>query len=225
MNEQDRFRTVNRDFDYNKSNCVSPQLDKFRKKRSSIVFMIVAGILVTAILVIAIYSYLVSPVDELIGRIAVKQNYTFEIIAKHHAYKVSSTFNVDGNVMYIKLYNGEDLYCEFIDESVYIYEKWSGERYIRKKHGDYDDIKEDAASEIDADVLFDSDNYRPQILNPFSWRMKDDVVTGKFHDVKIRRVFGNIVVKASSDDFEYKIKFKNIGSTKVELPETEDFLK
>ena len=117
-----------------------------------------------------------------------------------------------------------DFYYETDGEDVYIYEKTFGEWDRYKMRGDYDDMEEDSVPSFDFDALLDSNNYRPQILNPFSWHMKGDGSIGHLHDIKIRRVFGNIVITANSGDYEYKIKFKNIGFTKVELPEIEEYL-
>ena len=112
MNDQDRFRTVNRDRDDNVFNYESPQFDRVRKRRPSVFLMIVAIVLVTVLLVSAVYSFFVSPADEFKARGAIAQNYTIEIIEKYHAYKASSIIKIDGNAIHIETYNGKDFYYE-----------------------------------------------------------------------------------------------------------------
>ena len=147
------------------------------------------------------------------------------ISAYDYNYAVEMTVQVDGNKMFVKSPGRGRVYYEIDGDTAYVYERWDQDTWHKQKT-EYNGkiiIGDDEEDALNIEELLDSGNYHPRWLYPFVWVGKGNGNVAGLRDVKVRRAFGGILITA---DFylhsnNFKIRFNNVGSTTVELPEAE----
>ena len=225
MNDYNRFSNTRNDNPFESNRLDENKLDRLRKRRAPIVPIIVAGVLLTVLLVSVLYSYLVPPVDEFKLKAGITNNYTMVISAYDYNYVVEMTVQVDGNKVFVKSPRRGRVYYEIDGDTAYVYERWDQDTWHKQKT-EYNGkilIGDDEEDALNIEELLDSGNYHPRWLYPFVWVGKGNGNVAGLRDVKVRRAFGGILITA---DFyfksnNFKIRFNNVGSTTVELPEAE----
>ncbi len=175
----------------------------------------VKGAILGLVLIILLYNLLVHPIDRLLIKMAVLDNYTISVKAGGFS---SEIIQVDGNVMY-----ADGKYYEIVGDERYVYEEYNG-RWTKQLDTSY--TGEDAEDVVGFGELLNKENYKRTF---FPWgSMKYTGPDTGIQDVKMRisgvkcHITGYVVENYYNMRVYYVyIDIEDFGTTKVTLPEVE----
>ena len=200
----------------NKPENNTPPTDEEPRKiydRRADIMTSVKGAALGLILMILLYNLLVHPIDRLLIKMAVLDNYTISVKAGGFSPEI---IQVDGNVMY-----ADGKYYEIVGDERYIYEEYNG-RWTKQLDYSY-------TGDEDADVgglgeLLKKENYKRSFFPwvPLKYIGPD---TG-IQDVKMRISGGKCHITGYVVENYYNMRvyyvyidIEDFGTTKVTLPE------
>lgn len=173
----------------------------------------VKGAILGLVLIILLYNLLVHPIDRLLIKMAVLDNYTISVKAGGFSPEI---IQVDGNVMY-----ADGKYYEIVGDERYVYEEYNG-RWTKQLDTSY--TGEDAEDVVGLGELLNKENYKRTF---FPWgSMKYTGPDTGIQDVKMRISGGKCHITGYVVENYYNMRvyyvyidIEDFGTTKVTLPE------
>lgn len=176
----------------------------------------VKGAILGLVLIILLYNLLVHPIDRLLIKMAVLDNYTISVKVGGFSPEI---IQVDGNVMY-----ADGKYYEIVGNERYVYEEYNG-RWTKQLDTSY--TGEDAEDVVGFGELLKKENYKRTF---FPWgSMKYTGPATDIFDVRMRISGGKCHITGKTGGYNgylYQtyyvyIDIEDFGTTKVTLPEVE----
>lgn len=173
----------------------------------------VKGAIIGLVLMILLYNLLVHPIDRMLIKMAVMQNYTVSVKVGGASPQL---VQVDGNVMY-----ADGKYYETVGDKRYIYYQANG-RWLKKLDTSYTGESNDDVAGLGN--LLKKENYKRALL-PWASMKYIGPSTGMY-DVEMKVSGGNCYITGmvSKNGIQFSfvyIDIKKFGTTKVTLPEIE----
>lgn len=176
----------------------------------------VKGAVIGLILMILLYNLLVHPIDRMLIKMAVMQNYTISVKTGGRSPEL---VQVDGNVTY-----ADGKYYEIVGDERYVYEEYNG-RWTKQLDTSY--TGEDAEDVVGLGDLLKKENYKRSF---FPWiPMKYIGPDTGINDVKLRVSGGKCHITGYTSGYNgylvqiyyVYIDIEDFGTTRVTLPEVE----
>lgn len=196
-------------------------IDSLDDRRTATVFRIVALTLVGIIVLSALYTLLVHPIDKLKTALWLGRSYEIKIFAVSGAGMGDATVKIDGNNVAVSDRYGSTKYYELDGEKIYTYVQ-SGEEWERVDTGEKDiPIGTGGGRSISITELLDKKNYERAEGELFEYHARESELGG-LKNVKFKRANGKYHISGVIEDGYYDISvtliFDRIGMTGVTPP-------
>lgn len=179
---------------------------------------IVGWILLGALLLYLLFAIFVHPINKLKLRLFLGGSYEMQIAGQGMmSYEVIGRIRVDGDLIYMS-----GTYYETDGNTIYEYKKVDGE-WQKEKNDEEALVVGDASGEtVDLSVLLNRRNYEKVKGEISTYRIKEGVDIGEYHNVEFRRVGGRSELLLYVPGGIIIITFENIGTTKITPPWEEE---